>query len=78
MAMFNKVDEMDVKAAAMIKGETPEEAEKIYHQLLDQILPLLQGMERKGITPESLKVDSTFLKLTKNEREPLQQFYKTY
>ncbi|KAG3050535.1 hypothetical protein PI124_g24085 [Phytophthora idaei] len=78
MAMFNKVGEMDVKAAAMITGKTPEGAGTIYHQLLDDILPLLQRMERQGITPQSLKNHAKFKELSKTEGEYLQQFYKTY
>ncbi|KAF1780854.1 hypothetical protein GQ600_11677 [Phytophthora cactorum] len=46
---------MDDKAAEMIKGKTPVEAEKIYHKLLESLVPNLQVLERKGITPESLK-----------------------
>ncbi|KAG3142560.1 hypothetical protein PC128_g24756 [Phytophthora cactorum] len=77
-AVFNKVDDMDLKAAEMIKGKTPVEAEKIYHNLVESLVPNLQGMEQKGITPESLKNHAKFKDLSKNEGEYLQHFYKTY
>ncbi|KAG3046128.1 hypothetical protein PC129_g24052, partial [Phytophthora cactorum] len=76
--MINKVDDMDDKAAEMIKGKTPVEAEKIYHKLLESLVPNLQVLERKGITPESLKNHAKFKDLSKNEGEYLEQFYKTY
>ncbi|KAG2772141.1 hypothetical protein PC129_g22827 [Phytophthora cactorum] len=77
-AVFNKVDDMDLKAAEMINRKTPEKAEEVYLKLADDILPLLQGMEQKGITPESLKNHAKFKDLSNNEGEYLQHFYKTY
>ncbi|KAG2960137.1 hypothetical protein PC120_g28025 [Phytophthora cactorum] len=76
--MINKVDDMDDKAAGMIKGKTPVEAEKIYHNLVESLVPKLQVLERKGITPESLKNHAKFKDLSKKEGEYLEQFYKTY
>ncbi|KAG3166081.1 hypothetical protein PC128_g19805 [Phytophthora cactorum] len=76
--MINKVDDMDDKAAEMIKGKTPVEAEKIYHNLVESLVPNLQVLERKGITPESLKNHAKFKDLSKNEAEYLEQFYKMY
>ncbi|KAF1786294.1 hypothetical protein GQ600_584 [Phytophthora cactorum] len=74
-AMFNKVDEMDLKAAAMITGKTPEEAKQIYYQFVDDILPTFKAMERKKFTPQSLKDHATLYQLAKNEGESLQRFY---
>ncbi|KAG2966064.1 hypothetical protein PC120_g27142 [Phytophthora cactorum] len=71
-AVFNKVDDMDLKAAEMINGKTPEEAKEVYLKLVDDILPLLQGMERQGITPQSLKNHAKFKELSKIEGESLQ------
>ncbi|KAG3059518.1 hypothetical protein PI124_g21138 [Phytophthora idaei] len=75
---FNKVDDMDLIAAAMVKGKTVREADEVHNKLLDGILPLLEGMARQGITPQSLTNHATFKELSKTEGKYLQQYYKTY
>ncbi|KAF1788051.1 hypothetical protein GQ600_26909 [Phytophthora cactorum] len=74
--MINKVDDMDDKAAGMIKGKTPVEAEKIYHKLLESLVPNLQVLERKGITPESLKNHAKFKDLSKKKENTWSSFTK--
>ncbi|ETI54867.1 hypothetical protein F443_02393 [Phytophthora nicotianae P1569] len=82
MAMFkaflSKVDEMDVKAAQMIKGKTVEESEEVLTKLWDDVLPLLQGMEKQGITPQNLAKHSTFKKLSNEEPTHLKQYFDLY
>ncbi|ETM52689.1 hypothetical protein L914_03736 [Phytophthora nicotianae] len=82
MAMFkaflSKVDEMDVKAAQMLKGKTVEEAEEVLNKLTDDILPLLENMERKGITPQNLGNHPTFKKLSKEEATHLKGYFDLY
>ncbi|KAF1785985.1 hypothetical protein GQ600_15118 [Phytophthora cactorum] len=75
-AVFNKVDDMDLKAANMIKGKTPEEAEEVYLKLVDGILPLLQGMERQGISPTNTKEPRQIQRTVEKRRKILQQFSK--
>ncbi|ETP42594.1 hypothetical protein F442_10506 [Phytophthora nicotianae P10297] len=75
---FNNVDEMDDKAAQILKGKTPEEAEVIYTKHIDKILPLLQGMDRKGITPENLAKQPQFKELGNEEAKYLKQFFDVY
>ncbi|ETI54993.1 hypothetical protein F443_02279 [Phytophthora nicotianae P1569] len=77
-AFLNKADEMDVKAAQMIKGKTVEEAEEVLNKLTDDILPLLENMERKGITPQNLAEHPTFKELSKKEANYLTKFFDLY
>ncbi|ETN14867.1 hypothetical protein PPTG_07117 [Phytophthora nicotianae INRA-310] len=59
-AFLSKVDEMDEKAAQMIKGKTVEESGEILTKLWDDVLPLLENTEGKGITPQNLGNHPTF------------------
>ncbi|KAF4033809.1 hypothetical protein GN244_ATG14272 [Phytophthora infestans] len=65
MAFLRNQDDMDAKAAEMIKGKTLEEAEKILDDLADSIVPLFKDMR---ITPETLQGHVKFRKLTKYEK----------
>ncbi|KAF1787886.1 hypothetical protein GQ600_27424 [Phytophthora cactorum] len=47
--MPSKVDDVDAKAAALIKGETPEEATDIHRKVLDDLVPKMQVLEGKGV-----------------------------
>ncbi|ETP24796.1 hypothetical protein F441_02260 [Phytophthora nicotianae CJ01A1] len=77
-AFLNKADEMDEKAAQMIKGKTVEESDEVLTKLWDDVLPLLQGMEKQGITPQNLAKHSTFKKLSKQEANYLTKYFKVY
>ncbi|EEY67194.1 secreted RxLR effector peptide protein, putative [Phytophthora infestans T30-4] len=68
MAFLRNQDDMDAKAAEMIKGKTLEEAEKIFDDLADSIVPLFKDMKHKGITPETLQGHVKFRKLTKTKK----------
>ncbi|ETL42138.1 hypothetical protein L916_06993, partial [Phytophthora nicotianae] len=76
---MTKLDEMDAKAAHMIKGKTVEESEAIFHKLTDEVLDLLKGMEiKEKITPATLKTHPKFKQLSKNEAEYLQEYFNKY
>ncbi|ETI33762.1 hypothetical protein F443_19588 [Phytophthora nicotianae P1569] len=77
-AFLNKVDEMDEKAAQMIKGKTVEEAEQVLNKLTDESLRLFQGMEKQGITPQNLAKHPTFKELSKKEANYLTQYFDLY
>ncbi|ETK70692.1 hypothetical protein L915_21984, partial [Phytophthora nicotianae] len=62
----------------MLKGKTPEEAEEVLHKLTDDILPLLENVERKGITPQNLGNHPTFKKLSNEEATHLKQYFDLY
>ncbi|ETK88749.1 hypothetical protein F441_07165, partial [Phytophthora nicotianae CJ01A1] len=79
VAWLTKLDEMDAKAAHMIKGKTVEESEAIFHKLTDEVLDLLKGMEiKEKITPATLKTHPKFKQLSKNEAEYLQEYFNKY
>ncbi|ETN14866.1 hypothetical protein PPTG_07116 [Phytophthora nicotianae INRA-310] len=73
-AFVSKVDEMDEKAAQMIKGKTVEEAEEVLNKLTDESLRLFQGMEKQGITPQNLAKHPTFKKLGEKEANYLTEY----